>query len=89
MNNNLIERKINHLKEGGYNKIVRMAENYLLRANDLKLLMSEEQFNSRKKALETILEDYKEDEIYNYYYNLNKVSHSFCTFERWKKGMLF
>lgn len=89
MDNNLVERKINHLKEGDYNRIVRMAENYLLRPNDLKKCMGEEQFNIRKTALEKVLEEYKEDKIYAYYYTLNKVNHGFCTFERWKKGLLF
>ena len=89
MNNNLVEKTIEHIKKGGYIRIVRMAENCLLRANDLKLFMGDEKFNLRKKALETVLEEYKEDEIYNYYYGLNKVPHGFCSFERWKRGMLF
>jgi len=89
MSNDLVKRTIEHLKEGGYNRIVRMSENCLLRANDLKLFMGEEKFNSRMKALEIVLEGYKEDEIYNYYYGLNKVPHGFCSFERWKRGMLF
>lgn len=77
------------LKDGGYKRIINVAENILLRPNDNKSLMGEERLSVLTKALENVLEDYKHDEIYNYYHNLNKYDHGFCTFERWKQGMLF
>ncbi|AZV43673.1 hypothetical protein BAOM_3064 [Peribacillus asahii] len=81
MKNYNFEQKI---KNGGYKKIVRTAENILLRPNDNKLLMGEERLNALTIALEKVLEDYKHDEVYNYYYEFNKNKHGFCTFERWK-----
>lgn len=77
------------IKKGGYERIVRVAENILLRPNDTKLLLSELKFNALVKALEKILEKYKNDDIYKYYYELNNTRHGFCNFERWKKGLLF
>lgn len=77
------------LKDGGYKRIVNTAENILLRPNDNKAFMGEERFNALTKALENVLEDYKNDELYNYYYNLNNHDHGLCTFARWKQGMLF
>lgn len=77
------------IRNGGYERVVRVAENILLRPNDTKLLMGEEKFNALVKAEEKILEEYKNDDIYKYYYGLNKVKHGFCNFERWKRGLLF
>lgn len=78
-----------HIRKGGYKRIVNVAENILLRPNDNKLWFGEEKFNAIVKAIEKILEDYKQDPIYDYYYNLNKQPHGFCNFERWKLGLLF
>jgi hypothetical protein len=83
---NEFEEKI---KNGGYTKIIRIAENILLRPNDTRLLFGEERFNKLVEAVERILENYKNDEIYNYYYGLQKVNHGFCDFKRWKRGLLF
>jgi hypothetical protein len=77
------------IRKGGYNRIVRIAENILLRPNDNKFLLGEEKFNTLVKTLEKILEEYKHDEIYKYYYELNNQEHGFCNFERWKLGLLF
>lgn len=78
------------IKNGGYQRIVNVVENILLRPNNTKLMLGEEKFNSITKAVENILEEnYKQDEIYKYYYELNNHDHGFCTFERWKLGMLF
>jgi hypothetical protein len=78
-----------HIKQGGYTRIVRFAENILLRPNDNKLLFGEDKYNNLVTAFENVLEEYKNDEIYNYYYGLNKIDHGFCNFERWKLGLLF
>lgn len=82
---------INYEKEirKSHQRIINVAENILLRPNDTKLLFGEEKYNAMKRALEKVLEEYKDDPIYNYYYNLPKVEHGFCTFERWKLGLLF
>lgn len=77
------------IRKGGYDRIIKIAENILLRPNDTKLLLGDKNFNALVKAEERILEEYKNDDIYNYYYNLNKKEHGFCNFERWKKGLLF
>lgn len=85
MNN--YEQKI---KNGGYKRLVSVAEKILLRPNDTKLMMGEKNFNELKMAEEKILEEsYKHDEIYRYYHELNNHNHGFCTFERWKSGLLF
>lgn len=77
------------IKEGGYKRLINIVENILLRPNDNKLLYGELRFNTLIKATERILEEYKDDPIYQYYYELPKVKHGFCTFERWKRGLLF
>lgn len=83
---NIYEQKI---RNGGYNLVVRIAEHILLRPNDTAMLMGEDKFNELKEAEEKILEEYKSDEIYKYYYELNNQDHGFCNFERWKRGLLF
>jgi hypothetical protein len=71
-----------------FQRIINCAENILLRPNDTKLLFGEEKYNNMKLALEKVLEDYKQTDIYNYYYELPKVKHGFCTFKRWQLGLL-
>ncbi|MBZ9693365.1 hypothetical protein [Clostridium sp. M14] len=88
MNDNIIELE-EKIRKGGYNRIVRFSENILLRADDEIKLMGKEKFDFIKKAFENVLEDYKQDKIYEYYYTLNTVPHGFCVFERWKRGYLF
>jgi hypothetical protein len=86
-NKPLGEIKVNfeqRIKQGGYTRIVRFAENILLRPDDSKLLMGEERFNKFVEAVEKSLEEYKNDELYNYYYTFNRAKHGFCNFERWK-----
>ena len=78
-----------HILKGGYKRIVNFAENILLRPNDNIYLMGEEKFNTLVTAFENVLENYKDDEIYSYYYELPKLDHGFCTFERWKLGMFY
>lgn len=78
------------VKEKSYQAICNMAGNIRLRPNDHKLLMGEEKYNAMIEAYERVLEEkYKHDDIYKYYYELPKVKHGFCTFERWKRGLLF
>jgi hypothetical protein len=89
MLNEKVAYYIDGIKKGGYKRIVGVAENILLRPNDNKLFMGEEKFNALVEALEIILEDYKNDDIYKYYYELSKVEHGFCGFERWENGYLF
>jgi hypothetical protein len=83
---NTYEQKI---RDGGYKFLVRVAEHILLRPNDTALLMGQEKFNKLKQTEELILEEYKNDEIYKYYYELNNHDHGFCSFDRWKRGLLF
>ncbi|NFT08414.1 hypothetical protein FDF26_15350 [Clostridium botulinum] len=88
MNDNIIELE-QKIREGGYNRIVRFSESILLTADDFIKLMGKEKFDFIKKAFENVLEDYKQDKIYDYYYTLNTVPHGCCVFERWKRGYLF
>lgn len=82
---------LNYEKEikKSYQRIINVAENILLRPNDYIYGFGQEKFNTMKQGLEKVLEDYKDDEIYKYYYELPKVKHGFCTFARWKLGLLF
>lgn len=83
---NEIEQRI---IKGGYNRLVNCCENILSRPNDNIKLMGEEKYNNFVKATEKILNNYKHDELYKYYYELPKRKHGFCTFDRWKQGLLF
>lgn len=78
------------IKKGGFQRLINVTENILLRPNDNKIFFGEDNFNKLKIALENILEkDYKHHLIYRYYYELNNISHGFCTFERWKLGLFY
>ncbi|MGC6586137.1 hypothetical protein ACPV3A_14365 [Paenibacillus sp. Dod16] len=75
----------NKIKNGGYKRIIAVAEKILMRPNDTKLLLGEGKFNELKKAEEKILEEhFKHDEVYEYYHQCNKEVYGFCSFERWK-----
>lgn len=81
INYNYVEK----IKNGGYRRIVGVAENILLRYDDsVALMMGKEKFNALKEAEEKILEEYKDDDIYKYYYGFNEEKHGFCNFERFK-----
>lgn len=75
---------VQKIKDGGYNRMVNIAGNILLRPNDMKAWGGIERFNTLKTALETILDENKEDQLYTYYYTFDRKKHGFCTFERWK-----
>lgn len=85
---NTVEYFTNKLKNN-QNRLINICEQILLRPNDNKLWFGEEGFNNLKIAVETILEKYKDTDIYKYYYELQKIKHGFCGFERWKRGLLW
>ena len=70
-----------------YQKLIHVAENILLRPNDMKKWFGESKCKLRIFVFEEILENYKGSELYNYYYGLPKIKHGFCTFGRWKNKM--
>lgn len=64
-----------------YIKLVRSVENAKLRLNDSLKIFGEQKYAALTAAREEVLENYRDDKIYEYYYSDIK---GFCSFERWK-----
>jgi hypothetical protein len=77
------------INNGGYDRLKNMCEHVLLRPNDNKKSFGEKGFNSLKIVVEDILQNYKETDLYKYYYELPSLKYKgLCTFERWQEGFL-
>ncbi|MGL5328572.1 MAG: hypothetical protein ACRDD7_04830 [Peptostreptococcaceae bacterium] len=79
---------LNRMESMSIEKLGNVAGHILLRPNDNKKFMGDTRFKAYIKAFEKILENHIGEDIYNYYYHLNDTPHGFCTFERWKLGLL-
>lgn len=80
---------IEKITKGGYDRLKNMCEHVLLRPNDNKYSFGEVGFNNLKEACEELLEDYRDDDLYKYYYELPTLEYKgLCIFDRWKRGYL-
>lgn len=87
---NTVEHIEQHIKNGGFSRLKNCVENIILRPNDHKRLVGEEHYYNLVTAVEKILnEEYKNTNIYKYYYELPKIEHGFCSLERWERGLLY
>lgn len=77
------------IEKGGYDRLKNMCEHVLLRPNDNKRVFGEKGFNNLKEICEELLENYRDTDLYKYYYELPTLKYKgLCTLERWKGGYL-
>lgn len=62
----------------------RLCEHIVLRPNDSKRCFGEKGFANMVEVVEEALEQQKDSELYQYYYDMKDNEHDFHNFERWQ-----